>query len=193
MPRSIRPLVLTSLAAAVAALSLTACTSPQGDAGAPTASASAEPTSSATASAEPTGSATAGGSGTADASGITNLPDGVTFVRGLPDGTDQPADAVAGVGWSSDGTQLFVTTFGSSTCPLVATGLEADGTGVTVELTQAGGAVCTMDLAPATTTLDAPSGVSTTAETPVTIGELGSASVPAAASPVAMGWIVSTG
>ena len=114
MPRSIRPLVLSGVAAAVAALALTACTSPQGDAGAPTASASAEPTSSATASAEPTGSATAGGSGTADASGITNVPDGVVFVRGLPEGTaDQPADATAGAGWSSDGTQLCNAAFPS--------------------------------------------------------------------------------
>lgn len=165
----------------LAALALTACTPPYGDRDrdpAPTPEESVSP------SEDPSPAGTPESAGGEVGLGETT--------RGVPDGVDEGTageSSVAGVGWSSDGATLYVTTFGSSSCPLVPTDLTAGGGTITIEVTMTGGAVCTMDFVPSTTAIDAPEGIPTTEAHTVTIDDVGSTELPAAADPIAYAWI----
>lgn len=81
--------------------------------------------------------------------------------------------------WLEQGGKIAVTTFGSSVCPIVGTGLrvvEPAGSGNTVEISvkQLGGTMCTMDFVPHTTTFWTPMNITTTEElTVVTVGTIG--------------------
>ncbi|WP_454296276.1 hypothetical protein [Salana multivorans] len=171
--------------ALLAALALTACTPPYGDRdphGTPTPEDSATPSPSPSGDTRPTDSTETDGGD--EGLGETTL--------GTPDGVDPSAgaaDAAAGVGWSSDGATLYVTTFGSSSCPNIPSDLTAaDGT-IEITLTTSGGAVCTMDYVPATTAIPAPEGVPTTITQTMTIADVGSTDLPPAADPIAYAWI----
>lgn len=83
-----------------------------------------------------------------------------------PDGTAEPT-----AGWVEPGARLYVTTLGSSSCPLAPTGLApsaADGV-LTVELTRVGGPMCTMDFSPTSWTLDLPAGLADASPLTVTL------------------------
>lgn len=186
--RALRPLSL--LFPLVLVGTLAACTPPDGGRSAESA---ATPSPGETVTLDP-------GSGTAvepeegateGSSGLEGVPDGVEVARGLPVGAaDAPVEAIAGAAWSSSGADLYVTTVGSSSCPTVATALEAEGEVLHVTLTQVGGAVCTMDMAPTTTTLPAPVGFDTAKDATAQLGDLGEVTVPAAADPAAVGWLL---
>jgi hypothetical protein len=69
-----------------------------------------------------------------------------------------PAGAVAGASRTTDPSLIYVITFGSSTCPMIA-GPDAVATGASaVEITfpEATAAACTADLVPATTVVALP-------------------------------------
>lgn len=184
MTRTPRALALAA-SAVFAVVALAACTPPQGESVGGASSPTATVTADATATAEATVTATPTGSA------IVGIPEGVEYAVGLPTGvTDPPAEAVAGAGWSTDGSQLYVTVFGSSSCPTVATGFEATGSTVTVELAEASGVVCTADFVPTTTTLNAPGLDLDGTAVDVAIGDLGTAAVPAAADPISFGWVL---
>lgn len=174
--------------ALLAIVALGACTSPSGDRGAggsPSPSLSASPDEDPSGHTRPTDDATANGGSDVALGEVT---------RGLPPGIDETGsvDSVGGVGWSSDGAILYVTTFGSSTCPGVASGLTAaDGT-LDIEITMTGGAVCTMDYVPTTTAVPAPADAVTTVTQTAVLGDLGSAELAPAADPIAFAWIAAT-
>lgn len=180
--------ILRLIAPLALAGALAACTPPQGTS---VATSEAAATAESSASAESSTTATPTTQPTSDGPAIEGVPDGVTFVTGLPTGVTAADGAVAGAGWSSDGTELFVTTIGSTSCPLVAISYEATDGRITVETTQAGGAVCTQDSTPTTTTFAAP-GEPAAADVVVVVGELGEVTVPVAADPIAYGWITQT-
>lgn len=200
MRRAHAPRVLTALAL-TGVLALAACTSPRPDAGegadssaSPEESASSSETSSPTddeTSASPDGgddeSAT---DGPIDPDGDAEITDGgLESVRGLPNGVEAPLDTPGGVGWNEAGDALLVVTFGSSSCPLVPEGLTEGDSMVEIPLVASGGAVCTMDYVPTVTTLPAPAGLDPASAVTAQLGDLGQVTVPAAATPPAMGWL----
>lgn len=174
------------------ALGLAACTPPQG-ANASNTGGLGQPESSESSDAAGEPDASPDSTSSNDPVGPSTDLD-ADYAAGLPAGVSgAPTEAIAGAGWSPDGATLYVTTIGSSSCPRVATDAVVVGTTVTVELTQAGGAVCTMDMVPTTTTMPAPAGATATAEVSADLGDLGTATIPPATDPVAMGWIEQTG
>ena len=83
-----------------------------------------------------------------------------------PDGTAEPT-----AGWVEPGARFFVTTLGSSSCPLAPTGLlpsAAEGA-LTVEFTRVGGPMCTMDFSPSSWVLDLPAELADAAPLTVTL------------------------
>lgn len=160
------------LALLPAILVLAACTSPQGDAATDT----AEPTSDAATASEAEETAPA-----------LTTPEDIEYFRGLPDGVGGSTGA-PGIGWSSDGSQLYVTTYGSSSCPELPVEITVGETGASVVLSTVGGVVCTMDLAPTTTVIDTPNLPSDIA-TAVELGDHGTAELPPAADPISYGWV----
>jgi hypothetical protein len=76
--------------------------------------------------------------------------------------------------WLEEGGKIAVTTFGSSSCPLVGTGIKVvepadSGNAVQVSVEQRGGEVCTMDYVPHTTVFWTPMDVTTTKDLTVTV------------------------
>lgn len=171
--------------AILAALALTACTPPYGDRdphGTPSTEDSSTASPSPSGDTRPTDSTETNGGSEGLGETTMGTPEGV-------DGSAGAADAAAGAGWSSDGATLYVTTFGSSSCPRVPAEITAaDGT-IEIVLVASGGAVCTQDYVPATTAVPAPAGVPTTITQTVTITDIGSTDLPPAADPIAYGWI----
>lgn len=161
-------------------LLLAACTSPYPSSGA---AGTEAPSPSASQDTDTGDSGDAGESGSADVSlGETTV--------GVPEGAAAPpADVVAGAGWSGDGATLYVTTYGSSSCPNVPAAITATADGIEVEIVPSGGAVCTADFAPSTTAVTAPSGADAAAATQITLGDLGEGELPAAADPIAYVWL----
>lgn len=126
---------------------------------------------------EPTSrSPSASASPTADASpqAIQDavLEAGVTG-SGLPEGVTPPDDSGSpGAGWAPDEGLLYVVTFGSSTCPIVAEpeATLADGVlTVTVAATSEG--PCTMDFVPTTSVVGVPDDVDENAPVTVDLGD----------------------
>ena len=112
------------------------------------------------------------------------------FVQGLPPGvSEQTPDTPGGAGWSETGNELYVVTFGSSSCPSVANEITVDGTTLTVKLIETGGAVCTADYSPTTSTVPVPGGIDTAVSQVITIGELGEVTVPPVTGAVTVGWL----
>ncbi len=115
-------------------------------------------------------------------------------VVGLPDDlAAPPVDATAGAARTADGALIYVITYGSSTCPSIAdpsaTG-PGDGT-VAVAFAEPGDGPCTMDWVPATTVVALPDGVASDGDLAVTIGDLGSVTLPAGSQePV---WVIAEG
>lgn len=71
--------------------------------------------------------------------------------------------------WLEQGGKIAVTTFGSSSCPIVGTGIKVvepagQGNVVEVSVVQTGGEICTMDFAPHTTVFWTPMNITTTEE-----------------------------
>ncbi len=99
--------------------------------------------------------------------------DGPTSSAGLPDGVSGNLAGTAGAGLSAADGPLWVITYGSSTNPLVAGDVSADGQTVTVELTNDEDAPATADLVPTTSLVDLPDGVSTDEPIDVVLGDLG--------------------
>lgn len=100
------------------------------------------------------------------------LEAGVTG-SGLPDGVTPPDDSGSpGAGWAPDDGLLYVVTFGSSTCPVVA---EPEATLAGSTLTVAVGATsdgpCTMDLVPTTSVVGVPDDVDEDAPVTVDLGD----------------------
>lgn len=58
-----------------------------------------------------------------------------------------------------------------------------------VTLVETGGAVCTLDYTPTTTTVSDVGGVDSSVEHEVTIGDLGVVMLPAASDPVSVAWV----
>ena len=118
------------------------------------------------------------------------LPDAATMEleagahgMGLPPGVDAPTEGGTGAAWSAEPGLLYVVTYGSSTCPLLA---EADasveGSDVAVAFDEVpADAVCTMDYVPATSVVQVPDDVDPSAEVSVVLGDRGTVVVPPAA------------
>jgi hypothetical protein len=101
---------------------------------------------------------------------------------GLPPGVDAPAEGGTGAAWSAEPGLLYVVTFGSSGCPLVAEPDAAlQGSDVTVTFVDVpADTACTMDYAPATSVVAVPDGVDASADVTVVLGDRGSVVVPPA-------------
>lgn len=183
--------------AALTALALSACTPPYGDRDVtgtpspePEISISPEKPDSSGGATRPTDSPDLNGGGEATDDGAL----GETTI-GMPAGVDASAaaDASVGLGWSSDGATLYVTTFGSSSCPRVPSDLTAAAGEMTIDLTTAGGAVCTADYVASTTAIPTPAAVPSDVAYTVTVSDagtdLGTAELAPAADPIAFAWI----
>ncbi|GMA32508.1 hypothetical protein [Litorihabitans aurantiacus] len=195
-PRTSAPLRALALAGALALV--VACTPPQGESASDDAT-TPEPTGS---SSSPTPSPSDPGDpgevtrptdepqGGDETEGGADGEESVEYVRGLPAGVeDAPEETAGGVGWTEAGDALYVITLGSSSCPLVPGQVETSGSGVEITLSAAGGAVCTADVVPTYAEVPAPAGLSSDAPVTATLGDLGQVTVPAAATPPAIGWI----
>ena len=125
------------------------------------------------------------------------LEAGVTG-SGLPEGVTPPDDGgSAGAGWAPDDGLLYVVTFGSSTCPVVAEP-EATLSGDTLVVTAAptSDGPCTMDLVPTTSVVGVPDDVDASAPVTVDLGDLGVVTVEprgAAGSAGPIAWVSSAG
>ncbi len=67
-----------------------------------------------------------------------------------------PADTGPAVAWIDRGTRFSVTTYGSSSCPLAPTDLQADEGALRLTMTRTGGSACTADFGPTSWALDVP-------------------------------------
>lgn len=154
-----------------------------GDPGGGDASAEATSASPSTATSEPAPS----GSGVALSAGSS--------VVGLPEGVaEPPAGAVAGASRTTDPSLIYVITFGSSTCPMVADP-DAVATGAAgadeVEITfpEPTGGACTADYVPATTVVALPE--EPTGDLRVLLGPAGDVTLPAGSDEVE--WVIDQG
>ncbi|GHS89910.1 hypothetical protein AGMMS50218_17140 [Actinomycetota bacterium] len=100
-----------------------------------------------------------------------------TSSLGLPDGISENVAATAGAGLAATDGPLWVVTYGSSTNPLVAGDVSADGQTVTVELTNDPDAPATADLVPTTSFVDLPDDVAADEPIDVVLGDLGTVTV----------------
>lgn len=172
-------------------LALTACTPPRGA----DTDATADPTTAETSTPEATPSeeGTATDDSTDDATPATDPTSSdevFESVRGLPEGvTEGPAETQGGVGWNETGDELYVITYGSSTCPLVPVAVRQADAMVEIDLAQAGGAVCTMDFVPTTTIVQGPAELDPLQAVTARLGDLGQVTVPNATTPPAIGWL----
>jgi len=178
-----RPVPGLVLGAAVAAsLVLTGCASGTDGGGGDETSGAAttDPGTDGSTTAEPTGD---------PADDATLAPDAATMAveagahgRGLPPGVDGSAEGGTGAAWSAEPGLLYVVTYGSSTCPLLAEP-EATAQGAEVSVTFVevpADAVCTMDLVPATSVVAVPDDVDASADVTAVLGTHGTVVVPPA-------------
>jgi hypothetical protein len=111
----------------------------------------------------------------------------VTHVRALPPGVTEPPGAFDPhnlepfARWAQSHA-IYVTTWGSGSCPRLPTSVHADGAHkVQIKTAERGGPNCTADLAPTTSTVKLPPGTADTGAIVVTID--GTATELAARSP----------
>jgi hypothetical protein len=183
-----RPALALVAGAVLAVVGLAACASGTDGAG----SAGDDPTTSPTpgTSEEPTDGPTWESPGGAEGDVPTLAPDAATMPleagargRGLPPGVDGPVDGGTGAAWSAEPGLLYVVTYGSSGCPLVA---EPDasvrGGEVVVSFVEIPPeTACTMDFVPATSVAAVPTEVDRASEVRVVLGNRGAVVVPPAA------------
>ena len=102
--------------------------------------------------------------------------------KGLPSGVDGLTEGGTGAAWSAEPGLLYVVTYGSSTCPLVAEpDATVQGSDVVVTFVEIpADSVCTMDLVPATSVVAVPDDVDASAEVTAVLGDQGSVVVPPA-------------
>ncbi|MEN1973524.1 hypothetical protein [Cellulomonas olei] len=101
---------------------------------------------------------------------------------GVPAGLGSPpADAAAGAARTADAGLLYVVTFGSSTCPVVADpeATAAGDAAVEVTFPEPTDDPCTADYVPATSVVALPDGVDPDADLTVTVGTWGDVTLPA--------------
>jgi hypothetical protein len=120
-------------------------------------------------------------------------PEAGAVGSGIPgDATPPESDGAPGAGWTADDGLLYVVTFGSSTCPIVAEP-EATLTEGSVEVTfsDAPEGPCTMDLVPTTSVVQVPDGVDESAPISVLMGQGQDVTVqprPASGQPGPIAW-----
>ncbi len=87
---------------------------------------------------------------------------------GVPDGVDvDPMNATTAVGWVDRGETFAIVTWGSSSCPPIATALTTEGEDrIAVTFEPSPNEVCTADMAPTTHEFDLPNDVTSV---PVTV------------------------
>lgn len=95
------------------------------------------------------------------AAGCSASPDVGSVRPGVPDGiTVDPMTGAPAAGWIERGKTFAVVTMGSSSCPPVATAVDADGDDlVSVTFASSPNDPCTADMAPTTHEFDLPAGV----------------------------------
>jgi len=112
---------------------------------------------------------------------------------GLPASFGEPSGFhSAGVGWTSDDALLYVVVAGSSSCPPVASSpatRTAAGIAVVVEKDRYAGQACTADMAPTTTVVALPDGVTPGAAVSVVVDGHGPVELPAATEGTAPVWV----
>lgn len=101
----------------------------------------------------------------------------ITDYRGEPKGVDAPPSSAGGAPfsvWLKDGEQFTITTYGSSSCPPVGTGLTVTGDNkMTIAIkTYPKDKVCTMDYSPHTTVFATPSRVDPHKDTKITVQDI---------------------
>lgn len=146
-------------------------------------------------------SGAAGGSETTEPPATTEpaTPEPLTLtagstVVGLPDDlAAPPADVSAGAARTTDPALLYVVTFGSSTCPVVAdpTATSTGEGAVEITFPEPGDGICTQDYVPATTVVALPDGVDGAGELTVAVGSWGEVTLPAGSDEP--GWVLAEG
>ena len=101
----------------------------------------------------------------------------ITDYKGEPKGVEAPPSSAGGAPfsvWLKKGTQFTVTTYGSSSCPPVGTGLSVtDANKITVTIkTYPKDKVCTMDYTPHTTVFATPGNVDPHKDTKITVQDV---------------------
>lgn len=93
--------------------------------------------------------------------------------RGLPEGMPGADNAPLGAAWTAEPGLLYVITYGSSSCPVLAEAqAESAESGVQVTLIPPpADGICTMDWAPTTTVVAVPEGTDETAPLSVALGD----------------------
>lgn len=91
----------------------------------------------------------------------------VTYSRGAPPATTSSKPSVPtfedSVAWAGPN-QIYVTTYGSGSCPRLPTSVKAHGSHeVDIHTKEHGGPACTSDLGPTTSTVSIPKGIDSTA------------------------------
>ncbi|MDM7853473.1 hypothetical protein [Cellulomonas alba] len=90
---------------------------------------------------------------------------------GLPPGAEAGSMGGPGAGWTAQDGLLYVVTYGSSTCPILAESpATSTGTTLVVTLTSPSSGPCTMDLAPTTSVVAVPDAVDESAPVRVDLG-----------------------
>lgn len=115
-------------------------------------------------------------------------------IVGLPENIGhQPVDASAGAARTTDDMLIYVVTFGSSTCPMVADPTATVTGSDTVEVTfpEPGEGACTNDYVPATSVVALPDDVDPEADLTVTVGVWGEVTLPAGSTDAV--WVTSEG
>lgn len=103
--------------------------------------------------------------------------------KGLGPGIDAPTEGGTGAAWSAEPGLLFVVTYGSSTCPVLAEpDAEVEGGDVVVTFVDIpADTPCTMDYVPSTSVVAVPDDVDPSGEVSVVLGTFGTVVVPPAA------------
>lgn len=113
---------------------------------------------------------------------------------GLPgDDTTTDENSALGAGWTGTGTDLYVVTYGSSTCPRLAEPeAELDGSTVVVTFRAETDRPCTMDYVPSTSVVGVPDSIDPTSPVTVEFSGIGVVQVPplGESGAGAFGWFV---
>jgi hypothetical protein len=101
----------------------------------------------------------------------------ITNYAGEPKGVEAPPSSAGGAPfsvWLKKGTQFTITTYGSSTCPPIGTGLTVTGSNkITIAIkTYPKDKICTMDYAPHTTVFGTPGQVDPHKDAKITVQDV---------------------
>ncbi|GAA1717860.1 hypothetical protein GCM10009809_12230 [Isoptericola hypogeus] len=175
-----RQSVLALGAVTVLALFAAACAAPEpsgGSGSSPGSTSTGKPSDGTASPADPSAEPTADATDAPLPDAGTASPEPGSPVRGLPDGVEGTMESRAGAGWAPAAGQLYVVTYGSSTCARVAEPEAAwDDAHETVVVTiqePAADAICTMDYVPTTSLVVVPGDVADTAPVAVRLGDDG--------------------